>query len=175
MAPLARVVMRGLGVRSSETELSLLVRLSKARHSGTQSPSMAPLTASLGIQRSGEGSMAMRQRGGSSSDMAVRCSSSQAATETAVEPKDGSRRASAAGPPPVPSQAESKSQSRPQSQMIDVNPPRGTRDFAPEDMRLRTWLFSNFRKVGHILHLALLQLLTCRVLPAPGSSPTSAG
>ncbi|KAF9594279.1 hypothetical protein IFM89_028936 [Coptis chinensis] len=30
---------------------------------------------------------------------------------------------------------------------IDVNPPKGTRDFAPEDMRLRSWLFQNFREL----------------------------
>lgn len=28
---------------------------------------------------------------------------------------------------------------------IDLKPPRGTRDFPPEDMRLRTWLFDHFR------------------------------
>ncbi|XP_019162482.1 PREDICTED: histidine--tRNA ligase, chloroplastic/mitochondrial-like [Ipomoea nil] len=33
-------------------------------------------------------------------------------------------------------------------QKIDVNPPKGTRDFPPEDMRLRTWLFQNFREVS---------------------------
>lgn len=31
---------------------------------------------------------------------------------------------------------------------IDTNPPRGTRDFTPEDMRLRSWLFQNFREVN---------------------------
>eukprot|EP00240_Pyramimonas_obovata_P001447 CAMPEP_0118935674 /NCGR_PEP_ID=MMETSP1169-20130426/15770_1 /TAXON_ID=36882 /ORGANISM="Pyramimonas obovata, Strain CCMP722" /LENGTH=496 /DNA_ID=CAMNT_0006878733 /DNA_START=132 /DNA_END=1622 /DNA_ORIENTATION=+ len=33
-------------------------------------------------------------------------------------------------------------------QRIDTNPPRGTRDFAPQDMRLRNWLFGEFRKVS---------------------------
>ena len=28
--------------------------------------------------------------------------------------------------------------------MIDLQPPRGTRDFPPEDMRLRKWLFGKF-------------------------------
>ena len=32
-------------------------------------------------------------------------------------------------------------------QKIDVNPPKGTRDFAPEDMRLRNWLFDHFKEV----------------------------
>jgi hypothetical protein len=30
---------------------------------------------------------------------------------------------------------------------IDTQPPRGTRDFLPEDMRLRNWLFGHFRQV----------------------------
>lgn len=32
--------------------------------------------------------------------------------------------------------------------MIDTNPPRGTRDFYPEDKRLQTWLFDNFTSVS---------------------------
>ncbi|KAL0790623.1 hypothetical protein Bca101_006869 [Brassica carinata] len=32
-------------------------------------------------------------------------------------------------------------------QKIDVNPPKGTRDFAPEDMRLRNWLFNHFKEL----------------------------
>jgi histidyl-tRNA synthetase len=35
--------------------------------------------------------------------------------------------------------------------IVDVNPPRGTRDFPPEDMRLRTWLFDQFREVSRIM------------------------
>ncbi|KAI6675274.1 hypothetical protein NL676_003180 [Syzygium grande] len=35
-------------------------------------------------------------------------------------------------------------------QKIDVNPPKGTRDFPPEDMRLRSWLFHNFREVSRL-------------------------
>ena len=35
--------------------------------------------------------------------------------------------------------------------MVDLNPPRGTRDFPPEDMRLRTWLFDNFREVSRAM------------------------
>ncbi len=31
----------------------------------------------------------------------------------------------------------------------DLSPPRGTRDFYPEDLRLRTWLFEHFRAVAH--------------------------
>jgi histidyl-tRNA synthetase len=31
---------------------------------------------------------------------------------------------------------------------LDTNPPKGTRDFYPEDMRLRTWLFDQWRQVA---------------------------
>lgn len=31
---------------------------------------------------------------------------------------------------------------------LDTNPPKGTRDFYPEDMRLRTWLFDQWRHVA---------------------------
>ena len=33
---------------------------------------------------------------------------------------------------------------------LDTNPPKGTRDFYPEDMRLRTWLFDQWRQVAKI-------------------------
>ncbi|KAJ8431245.1 hypothetical protein Cgig2_011769 [Carnegiea gigantea] len=35
-------------------------------------------------------------------------------------------------------------------QKIDANPPKGTRDFPPEEMRLRSWLFQNFRDVSQL-------------------------
>ena len=31
---------------------------------------------------------------------------------------------------------------------MDLNPVRGTRDFFPEDLRLRNWLFEQFRQVA---------------------------
>ncbi|CAN6487241.1 unnamed protein product [Victoria cruziana] len=34
---------------------------------------------------------------------------------------------------------------------IDVNPPKGTRDFPPAEMRIRNWLFQNFREVSRLL------------------------
>lgn len=40
-------------------------------------------------------------------------------------------------------------------EVIDVNPPRGTRDFPPEEMRLRNWLFHNFREVRGIFRVSL--------------------
>jgi histidyl-tRNA synthetase len=33
---------------------------------------------------------------------------------------------------------------------LNTNPPKGTRDFYPEDMRLRTWLFDQWRQVARI-------------------------
>nr|KAJ0220653.1 hypothetical protein LSAT_V11C200096310 [Lactuca sativa] len=36
------------------------------------------------------------------------------------------------------------------SQKVDVNPPKGTRDFPPEEMRLRNWLFQNFKEVSQL-------------------------
>lgn len=33
---------------------------------------------------------------------------------------------------------------------LDKNPPKGTRDFYPEDMRLRTWLFDHWRQVASV-------------------------
>jgi histidyl-tRNA synthetase len=33
---------------------------------------------------------------------------------------------------------------------FDLNPPRGTRDFYPEDMALRSWLFGHFREVARL-------------------------
>ncbi|KAJ1392825.1 Tetratricopeptide-like helical domain superfamily [Sesbania bispinosa] len=35
-------------------------------------------------------------------------------------------------------------------QKIDVNPPKGTRDFLPEDMRWHNWLFNNFKEVSRL-------------------------
>lgn len=34
------------------------------------------------------------------------------------------------------------------SSAMDLNPPRGTRDFYPEDMALRTWLFGKWREIA---------------------------
>lgn len=34
-------------------------------------------------------------------------------------------------------------------ELINTNPPKGTRDFYPEDMRMRTWLFDQFRSVAN--------------------------
>ena len=31
---------------------------------------------------------------------------------------------------------------------MDLNPPRGTRDFYPEEMALRTWLFGKWREIA---------------------------
>ena len=49
------------------------------------------------------------------------------------------RKAAAAGP---------SKESTSNAQMIDTSPPRGTRDFAPPDLRARDWLFDNFAAVS---------------------------
>ena len=42
-----------------------------------------------------------------------------------------------------------KSKSKPKNQpQLETNPPKGTRDFYPEDMRQRTWLFEQWRAVA---------------------------
>ena len=33
---------------------------------------------------------------------------------------------------------------------MELTPPRGTRDFYPEDMRIRQWLFEKFRQTSHV-------------------------
>ncbi|GBG87270.1 hypothetical protein CBR_g45330 [Chara braunii] len=65
---------------------------------------------------------------------------SNVATSAAEEEKKSSRSPGSAGPRPLSSTQLVK--------MIDVNPPRGTRDFFPEDLRLRSWLFDHFREVS---------------------------
>ncbi len=42
--------------------------------------------------------------------------------------------------------------------LISVDPPRGTRDFPPEDMRLRSWLFQHFREVQSLQPCSLVVL-----------------
>jgi histidyl-tRNA synthetase len=42
------------------------------------------------------------------------------------------------------------SASRPPLEKLNTNPPKGTRDFYPEDMRLRTWLFDQWRAVAKL-------------------------
>jgi len=41
-------------------------------------------------------------------------------------------------------------QSNDWSDLMNLSPPRGTRDFFPEDMRLRSWLFDHFREVARL-------------------------
>jgi len=39
---------------------------------------------------------------------------------------------------------------QPKKQKLDTNPPKGTRDFYPEDMRMRNWLFEHFKEVARM-------------------------
>uniref|UniRef100_A0A7N0TG93 histidine--tRNA ligase n=1 Tax=Kalanchoe fedtschenkoi TaxID=63787 RepID=A0A7N0TG93_KALFE len=63
-----------------------------------------------------------------------------AAASQARDDSGGGGRSGALAPPPVTEVP----------QKIDVNPPKGTRDFPPEEMRLRNWLFGNFREVSRL-------------------------
>ncbi|XP_065626853.1 histidine--tRNA ligase, chloroplastic/mitochondrial-like [Quercus suber] len=67
-------------------------------------------------------------------------SSSPAAAQSTGDNGSGGGRSGALAPPPITEEL----------QKIDVNPPKGTRDFPPEEMRLRTWLFHNFREVSRL-------------------------
>ncbi|KAK7856733.1 histidine--trna ligase [Quercus suber] len=67
-------------------------------------------------------------------------SSSAAAAQSTGDNGSGGGRSGALAPPPITEEL----------QKIDVNPPKGTRDFPPEEMRLRTWLFHNFREVSRL-------------------------
>lgn len=42
----------------------------------------------------------------------------------------------------------SQKQNKKKQPLLDKNPPKGTRDFYPADMRLRTWLFDHWRAVA---------------------------
>ena len=46
------------------------------------------------------------------------------------------------------SKTDAKARQSKKQPELDKNPPKGTRDFYPEDMRLRTWLFDNWREVA---------------------------
>ncbi|KAK4583162.1 hypothetical protein RGQ29_026092 [Quercus rubra] len=63
-----------------------------------------------------------------------------AAAQSTGDNGSGGGRFGALAPPPITEEL----------QKIDVNPPKGTRDFPPEEMRLRTWLFHNFREVSRL-------------------------
>ncbi|XP_030926876.1 histidine--tRNA ligase, chloroplastic/mitochondrial [Quercus lobata] len=67
-------------------------------------------------------------------------SAAAAAAQSTGDNGGGGGRSGALAPPPITEVL----------QKIDVNPPKGTRDFPPEEMRLRTWLFHNFREVSRL-------------------------
>lgn len=45
--------------------------------------------------------------------------------------------------------------------MIEIEPVMGTRDFYPEDMRVRNWLFDNFRAVAKSFCFQVRQQMAC--------------
>ncbi|XP_057534413.1 histidine--tRNA ligase, chloroplastic/mitochondrial-like [Amaranthus tricolor] len=74
--------------------------------------------------------------------IATRCSSSRSSSHVGTY-NDSSANAGRSGGFISPAITETP-------QKIDVNPPKGTRDFPPEEMRLRSWLFQNFREVSQL-------------------------
>ncbi|KAM3577810.1 hypothetical protein VYU27_000353 [Nannochloropsis oceanica] len=68
-------------------------------------------------------------------------------TLMASDAADGGR-ASAAVKQDSNKRADKKGTSQPQKAKLDLQPPRGTRDFYPEEMRLRNWLFGHWRQVA---------------------------
>lgn len=57
-----------------------------------------------------------------------------------------------APPPPLPQERKVGATAAPTTtrELIDTNPPRGTRDFPPDEMRLRNWLFGEFAAVSRL-------------------------
>ncbi|KAI4300316.1 hypothetical protein L6164_033708 [Bauhinia variegata] len=106
-----------------------------------------PIFQSLSYQISSSSVAFNRARYGSiptipfTTNARVYSASSQAtATESPSDKGSGGGRSGALTPGPVTGDV----------QKIDVNPPKGTRDFPPEDMRVRNWLFNNFREVSRL-------------------------
>lgn len=60
---------------------------------------------------------------------------------------EGGRKSSAVADKDLITKTEKGAQKKKQTK-LDTNPPKGTRDFYPEDMRQRTWLFSQWRDVA---------------------------
>ncbi|KAB1223596.1 hypothetical protein CJ030_MR2G024113 [Morella rubra] len=77
--------------------------------------------------------------------------SSTSAAQSVGEDGGGGGRSGALSPPPITEDV----------QKIDVNPPKGTRDFPPEEMRLRNWLFHNFREGAKVK----CRLFRCPTIP----------
>ncbi|XP_050243167.1 histidine--tRNA ligase, chloroplastic/mitochondrial isoform X5 [Quercus robur] len=67
-------------------------------------------------------------------------SAAATAAQSTSDNGSGGGRSGALAPPPITEEL----------QKIDVNPPKGTRDFPPEEMHLRTCLFHNFREVSRL-------------------------
>mmetsp|Transcript_20243 Transcript_20243/g.22928 ORF Transcript_20243/g.22928 Transcript_20243/m.22928 type:complete len:516 (-) Transcript_20243:46-1593(-) len=70
-----------------------------------------------------------------------------AAAAAAASGEGGGRVSSAVVDKDLISKTSQKKKKRKQVK-LDTNPPKGTRDFYPEDMRLQTWLFTHWREVA---------------------------
>ena len=77
----------------------------------------------------------------SSPSLSLRAATSASRRGLVVAAADGGRASAAVV------QAAKETPSAPRGE-LDLNPPRGTRDFYPEEMALRTWLFGQWREVA---------------------------
>ena len=61
--------------------------------------------------------------------------------------------------------------------MVDLNPPRGTRDFFPEDKRLQGWLFDHFAAVSALYAFEQVDfpVLESGAAPVGGGAVVGAG
>ncbi|CAI7906747.1 unnamed protein product [Closterium sp. NIES-54] len=80
--------------------------------------------------------------------LSVRASASNAPAVAEEKAEKGEKKAASRGPSSAGPPAQGKAGGK--TELIDVSPPRGTRDFPPDDMRLRNWLFGQFRQVSQV-------------------------
>lgn len=74
---------------------------------------------------------------------------SKGGTSSVAEPTEPTRATNHTTQIPPQSSLPSSS-THPTLSNMNLSPPRGTRDFFPEDMRLRNWLFAHFREVARL-------------------------
>lgn len=90
--------------------------------------------------------MSSRQTASAFSPLAARRFISRAPIQLAAE--GGGRVSNAIQDKDIMSKTSSKKKKPAKKVKLETNPPKGTRDFYPDDMRLRTWLFDQWRQVA---------------------------
>jgi histidyl-tRNA synthetase len=79
----------------------------------------------------------------------AQCNTQRTSTVQFMSTKSGGRVSNAVTDKDMLSKSSSKDKQN-KAKKLDTNPPKGTRDFYPEDMRLRTWLFDHWRNVARV-------------------------